>query len=196
MWLIVGLGNPGAEYEKTPHNLGFMTVDRLGADCGIRIARPECRALVGKGRIDGHEVLLAKPLAFMNNSGPVIKALLGRHGLGLENLVVIYDELDLPWGSLRIRREGSSAGHNGMESIIAALKSKQFTRVRLGVAPGRPVKDGAAFLLAPLRRSQLKELEPLVGRAAEAVRSIVAEGAAMAMTKYNRRAPGQTNEGE
>lgn len=196
MLLIVGLGNPGAEYENTPHNLGFRTIDRLAADGDIRVARPERGALVGRGRIGKCEAALAKPLSFMNRSGPVVKALLEKYELGLAELVVVYDELDLPRGSIRIRQRGSSAGHNGMESIIEALGSNEFTRVRLGIAPDRPVKDGAAFVLTPVRRSQQKEWAELVGRAADAVRTIVAEGAAQAMTKYNRRARGQNTEEE
>ena len=132
----------------------------------------------------------------MNNSGPVVKALLERYEAGRKDLVVIYDELDLPWGSIRIRQRGSSAGHNGMESVLAALGTNEITRVRLGVAPDHPVRDGAAFVLAPFRRSQQKDVEELVDRAAGAVRSIVADGASKAMTKYNRRAEGQKTEGE
>ena len=193
MFLVVGLGNPGLQYENTPHNLGFMTIDRLAEDCGISVTRPEQRALVGRGRIEGHDVVLAKPQAFMNLSGGPVKGLLEKYELGLEDLVVVYDELDLPWKSIRIRMRGSDAGHNGMKSIIAALGTKEFTRVRLGIHPGRPV-DAAEFDLTPFRRSQQKDLEEFVGRAAGAVRSILAEGAAQAMTKYNRRAGGQTTE--
>jgi PTH1 family peptidyl-tRNA hydrolase len=193
MFLVVGLGNPGRQYENTPHNLGFMTIDRLAEDCGIAVTRPEQRSLVGRGRIEGHEVVLAKPQAYMNLSGGPVKGLLEKYELGVEDLVVVYDELDLPWKSIRIRMRGSDAGHNGMKSIIAALGTKEFTRVRLGIHPGRPV-DAAEFDLTPFRRSQQKDLEEFVGRAAGAVRSILAEGAAQAMTKYNRRAGGQTTE--
>ncbi len=196
MWLIVGLGNPGAAYEKTPHNLGFMTLDRLVEASGVGAWRRQCNAMVGFGRIDSHEVALAKPLSYVNCSGGVVKALLERHALQLADLVVVYDELDLPWGSIRIRRSGSAAGHHGAESIIAAVESKEFTRVRLGIAPGERVADGAEFVLRPFRRSQQKEVEELVDCAAEAVRSIVAEGAAKAMTRFNRRAGGRGTEEE
>lgn len=196
MFLIVGLGNPGAEYENTPHNLGFLTIDRLAEDCGIRVRRPESNALVGLGRIEGQEAALAKPLSFMNRSGPVARALLERYELALADLIVVYDDFNLPWKSLRIRERGSAGGHHGMESIIAALDSAEFTRVRLGVGPDQPVQDGAELVLTPFRRSQEKDLEELIGQAAGAVRSILAEGAAQAMTKYNRRAPGQTTEDE
>ena len=193
MFLIVGLGNPGLEYANTPHNLGFMTVDRLAADCGVIVKRSECQALVSPAVIEKHEVLLAKPQAYMNLSGGPVKALLGKYELGPADLIVIYDELDLPWMSLRIRLRGSAAGHNGVKSIIAALGTKEFTRVRLGIHPGRPV-DAAEYDLTPFRRSQHKEVEELTGQAVEAVRSIIAEGAAKAMTRFNRRAQGQNTE--
>ena len=194
MHLIVGLGNPGSDYERTPHNLGFLTVDRLAREGGIHVTRPECRALVGLGRLEGREVALAEPLTFMNLSGGPVKALLEKYELGLESLMVIYDELDLPWASVRIRERGSHAGHNGMKSIIGTLGSQEFLRVRLGIAPTHPVEDGAEYVLRPFRRSQEKEVEELAGHGAEAVRSILAEGAAKAMTRWNRRAEGQNTE--
>ena len=196
MFLIDGLGNPGAEYENTPHNLGFRTVDRLAAHGGWSVRRRECRSLVGAARLENQEVVLAKPLSYMNLSGGPVKELLARYGLGPADLVVICDDLNLPWGSLRIRRRGSSGGHHGLDSIIAALESKEFARVRLGVAPGRVVKDATEYLLAPFRRSKQKDVDELVGLAADAVRCLLAEGAAKAMTKYNRRAGGQNIEEE
>ena len=195
----MGLGNPGPEYANTPHNLGFMTVDRLAESCGISVRRPEGNALMGLGRIENREVALAKPLSYMNLSGGVVKALLAKYELTPADLIVVYDELDLPWLSLRIRMRGSAGGHNGVKSIIAALGTKEFTRVRLGVGeidPGRPAGGATEFLLSPFRRSKQKELEELVGRGADAVHSIIAEGAAKAMTKFNRRAGGQNTEGK
>ncbi len=194
MFLIVGLGNPGPEYENTPHNLGFRTVDCLAEASKIVVRRPECRSLVGLGRLEEREVALAKPMDFMNNSGRPVQALLEKYGGNLVDLVVVYDDFNLPLASIRIRERGSAGGHHGMESIIAALGSQEFVRVRLGVGPDSPVVDGAAYVLRPFRRSQQKQVEELVGRGAEAVRSIVAEGAAKAMTRWNRRAGGQTTE--
>jgi PTH1 family peptidyl-tRNA hydrolase len=190
MYLIVGLGNPGPEYERTPHNLGFLTVDRLAREDGIQVTRPQSRALVGLGSIAGRDVALAKPMSYMNLSGGPVKALLESYGLGLESLLVIYDDLDLPWGTLRIRARGSAGSHNGMKSVVQALGSPEFLRVRMGINPGYKLEDGAGFVLRPFRRSQEKEVEEFVGRAADAVRSILAEGAAKAMTKWNRRAGG------
>jgi PTH1 family peptidyl-tRNA hydrolase len=184
------LGNPGEEYALTPHNLGFLTVDRLAERQGIRITRRDSKALVGVGEIDGREVMLAKPQTFMNLSGTSLGPLMEKHGIEVGQLVIVYDELDLPWRALRIKPKGSAAGHNGMKSAIQSLKTNEIVRVRLGIHPGHPIRDGAEFVLAPIKRSQMKELDEFVGFAADAVRSIIAEGVEKAMTRYNRRAPG------
>jgi len=196
MFLVAGLGNPGGEYEFTPHNLGFLTIDRLAERHGIRVTRRDSKALAGVGEIDGHPVMLAKPQTYVNLSGTSLVPLMEKHSIGLDRLVVVYDELDLGWTALRIKPKGSAAGHNGMKSLIACLKTDEFVRVRLGIHPGHPVKDGAEFVLSPLRRAQIEELDELTGYAADAVRSIVAEGVAKAMTRFNRRAPGLKTEEE
>jgi PTH1 family peptidyl-tRNA hydrolase len=190
MFLVAGLGNPGEEYAFSPHNLGFLAVDRLAERHGIRVTRKDSRALVGVGEIDGREVMLAKPQTFMNLSGDSLAPLMEKHQIDLQGLVVVYDELDLPWGALRIKPKGTAAGHNGMKSVIQRLKTNEIVRVRLGIHPGHPIRDGAEFVLAPIKRSQMKELDEFVDYAAGAVRSITAEGVEMAMTKFNRRAPG------
>jgi PTH1 family peptidyl-tRNA hydrolase len=190
MFLVAGLGNPGTEYAETPHNLGFLVVDRLAAGHGIRVTRRDSRSLTGVGEIEGRAVMLAKPQTFMNLSGTSLAPLMEKHGLEVSRLVVLYDELDLPWRALRIKPKGSAAGHNGMKSAIQSLKSNEIVRVRLGIHPGHPIRDGAEFVLAPIKRSQMKELDEFVGFAADAVRSIIAEGVEKAMTRYNRRAPG------
>ena len=194
MFLVAGLGNPGEEYALTPHNLGFLTVDRLAERHGIRVNRKDSKALVGVGEIDGHPVMLAKPQTFMNLSGASLGPLMEKHSIGPERLVVVYDELDLGWKALRIKPKGSAAGHKGMKSVIAALKTSEIVRVRLGIHPGHPVEDGAEFVLAPFGRSQIKELDEFIGYAADAVRAIIAEGVEKAMTKFNRRAPGLNRE--
>ena len=196
MRLVVGLGNPGPEYAQTPHNLGFLVVDRLAENHSIRVTRRDSRALVGIGEISGQPVMLAKPQTFMNLSGTSVAPLLEKHELTPQDLVLVYDELDLPWTSLRIKPKGSSANHNGVESVIRSLGTKDFARVRLGIHPGHPIRDGADFVLSPFRRPQEKELDELVGYAADAVRSIIAEGVEKAMTKFNRRAPGLPTEEE
>jgi peptidyl-tRNA hydrolase, PTH1 family len=190
MFLVAGLGNPGEEYALTPHNLGFLTVDRLAGQHGIRVTRKDSKALIGVGEIDGREVMLAKPQTFMNLSGTSLLPLMEKHGIELGQLLIVYDELDLPWGTLRIKPKGSAAGHNGMKSAIQSLKTSEIARVRLGIHPGHQIKDGAEFVLAPFKRSQTKELDDFISLAADAVRSVIAEGVEKSMTKFNRRAPG------
>ena len=190
MFLVAGLGNPGEEYALSPHNLGFLVVDRLAGQHGIRVTRRDSRALVGVGEIDGRQVMLAKPQTFMNLSGTSLLPLMEKHAIEVGQLVVVYDELDLPWKGLRVKPKGSAAGHNGMKSIIQNLGTDEIVRVRLGIHPDHPIRDGAEFVLAPIKRSQIKELDEFVGFAADAVRSIVAEGVEKAMTRFNRRAPG------
>ena len=196
MFLVAGLGNPGEDYSLTPHNLGFLTVDRLAERHGIRVTRKDSKALTGLGEIDGQPVMLAKPQTFMNLSGTSLAPLMEKHSISIDRLVVVYDELDLDWTALRIKPKGSAAGHNGMKSLIAWLKTDEFARVRLGIHPGHPVKDGAEFVLSPFRRAQIEELDELTGYAADAVCSIVAEGVEKAMTRFNRRAPGLKTEEE
>jgi PTH1 family peptidyl-tRNA hydrolase len=194
MFLVAGLGNPGEEYSLTPHNLGFLVADRLAERNGIRVTRKDSSALTGVGAIEGREAMLAKPQTFMNLSGTSVAPLMGKHGIELDQLIVVYDELDLPWTGLRIKTKGSAAGHNGMKSLIQSLGTSEIVRVRMGIHPGHPIRDGAEFVLAPFKRSQSKELEEFVGFAADAVHSIIAEGVAKAMTRFNRRAPGLNNE--
>jgi len=192
-YLVVGLGNPGRRYAGSPHNIGFMVVDRLADREGIRIGRREARALVGAGLIAGRAVLLAKPQTFMNLSGPAVEALLAAHSLAPASLVVVYDDHDLPWTALRIRSEGSAGGHHGMESIMARLGTGQFVRVRVGINPGEG-RAGPEFLLKPLGREQRKDLAELLEHSAQAVAAIISEGVAKAMTKFNRRARGEPSE--
>jgi len=190
-WLVVGLGNPGPEYEFTPHNLGFLVVDALAAANSVRVSRKENMALVGVGTVAGKPVILAKPQTYMNLSGGSVKGLLSRYELTPDRLLVVYDELDLPWQSLRLKPKGSAAGHNGMKSVIGSIGTSDFPRLRLGIHPGHPIKGGSEhFVLVPFRRAQKKEVEETVELAREAVESIIAEGVEKAMTKYNRRAQG------
>lgn len=194
MFLVAGLGNPGEEYALSPHNLGFLVVDRLAERYGIRVTRKDSKALVGVGEIDGREVMLAKPQTYMNLSGTSLAPLMEKHGIELDRLVVVYDELDLPWMAVKIKPKGSAAGHNGMKSVIGTLKSSDIVRMRIGIHPGHKLNSGADFVLAPIKRSQRKELDDLVDYAADGVRSIIAEGVEKAMTRFNRRAPGLNNE--
>jgi len=194
MFLVAGLGNPGKEYAATPHNLGFMVVDRLAEMHNIRVTRRDSKALTGVGQIAGKDVMLAKPQTFMNLSGTSLKPLMEKHEITVADLILVYDELALPWTGLRVKPRGSSAGHNGVESVIGSLGTQDFTRVRLGVHPGHPLASGMDYLLSPVKRSLKKELEQLVADGADAVVSIIAEGVEKAMTKYNRRAQGLNEE--
>lgn len=187
MKLIVGLGNPGPEYAFTPHNLGFLGVDRLAERCGVEVSRPEAAALTAHTRIDGSEVVLAKPLTFMNLSGVSVRRLGERYQVTPGDLMVLVDEVALPFGTLRIRKQGSAGGHNGLKSIIGALGSDEFIRIRMGVQPGHPVSDRTRFVLGPFRRDQYETVAEMVDRAAEAVEMIVREGVERAMNEFNRR---------
>jgi PTH1 family peptidyl-tRNA hydrolase len=193
--LVVGLGNPGWAYRRTPHNLGFMVLDRVAERERIRIGRKESMALVGRGRIGGTPVVLAKPQTYMNLSGHAVAELMHKNSLASADLIVVYDDLDLPWQAVRVRPKGSAGGHRGVESVISELGTADFARVRLGIA-GYRVGEAAEFVLAPFRRAQRKELDELLDYAAQAVRSIISEGVEKAMTKFNRRAQGQQSEEE
>jgi len=192
--LVVGLGNPGKEYESTAHNLGFMVIDRLAERSGIRATRADSRALVGQGTVAGKKVLLAKPQTYMNVSGESVQGLLVKNEIAPGDLVLVYDELDLPWQSVRIRPNGSAAGHRGVDSVIRCVGTKEFPRVRLGVHGGRREKDGTQIVLAKLKRARRKELDELLDYASQAVESIIAEGVEKSMAKYNRRAQGLNEE--
>jgi peptidyl-tRNA hydrolase, PTH1 family len=187
--LIVGLGNPGIEYQFTWHNLGFLAVDRLAEQIGAQVSNRQSRALTGRGRIDGIEVMLAKPETYMNLSGVAVKDLIDKHEIVPEqDLIVIYDELDLPTGTIRVRQRGSSAGHNGLQSIIGALGTQEFMRIRLGIAPDRPVGDGAKYVLSQFRKAQYPLIDETLDTAAEAVKVILTQGASTAMNRFNRKA--------
>ncbi len=188
MKLIVGLGNPGIEYQLTPHNMGFLAIDRIANECGVEVRNRQCRALTARTVIGSEPVLLAKPETYMNLSGMSVRELITKYEVRPEaDLIVIYDELDLPWGTIRIRQRGSSAGHNGMESVIDALGTQEFLRVRLGVAPDRKIADGMKYLLAPFRKARLTTLDAVLDTAAEAVNVILKEGPAAAMNRFNRK---------
>jgi peptidyl-tRNA hydrolase, PTH1 family len=192
MFLVAGLGNPGEEYAATPHNLGFRVVERLAARHGIRMTRKECQALIGQGNIGGKTVLLAKPQTYMNLSGVAIKPLMEKNEIPPGDLILVYDELDLPWGALRIRPKGSAAGHNGVTDVIEKIGTQDFPRIRLGVYPGHPLSSGKDYLLSRLTRQQTETVDAFVDLAADATESLITEGVEKSMAKFNRRAPGAT----
>lgn len=182
--LIVGLGNPGAQYQNTRHNVGFRVVDRLAELHRIDVRAVEKRALVGYGSIDDVPVVLAKPQTYMNLSGESVAPLLRMLQLGTEDLIVVTDDMDLPMGRLRIRREGSAGGHNGLKSLIQHLDTQEFARVRLGV--GRPAEGGAiGHVLGKFERDEIAPVQELIHVAADAIETILAEGVDAAMGRYN-----------
>ena len=190
MKLIVGLGNPGIEYQFTPHNLGFLTIDRIAGERGIEVRNRQCRALTARAEIAGQPVVLAKPETYMNLSGLSVRELVDEHQVDVKtDLIVIYDELDLALGTIRIRQRGSSAGHNGMESILGALGTDEFLRIRLGIAPDRKIGDGVKYVLTPFRKAQDKMVDEELDMAAQAVEVILKEGPAAAMNRFNRKEP-------
>ncbi len=189
MRLIVGLGNPGAEYATTPHNLGFAVVDRLAAQAGVRVERPEAKSYTGRARIAGREVVLAKPQTFMNASGMAVRELVERFELDPAESVVVLDEVSLPWGWIRVRERGSAGGHNGLASILGALGTDEIIRVRLGIRPEHPVGDLSAYVLRPVPRVYREDAASMVEAAAEAVELILKEGVRRAMSRFNRRVP-------
>ena len=187
MWLIVGLGNPGFEYAWTPHNLGFLVIDRLAERFGARVDRPEAKSYIGKAKIAGHDVVLAKPQTYMNLSGLAVRDLAECVAAAPAEMLVIVDEVALPWGHVRLRERGSAGGHNGLKSIIGALGTNEFLRLRLGIRPEHPVSDLAAYVLHPMRKSELKGAAEMVETAAEAVECVLATDIKTAMSRYNRR---------
>jgi PTH1 family peptidyl-tRNA hydrolase len=189
MRLIVGLGNPDPEYQWTPHNLGFMAVDELANRSGIRVERPEGKALVGKGKVAGEDVLLAKPQTYMNLSGISVRELLEKYELGPADLLVMWDEVQLPFGTIRIDRKGSGGSHNGANSVISAVGTQEFARIRLGCGPDHPLSSRKEFVLRPMKKAELEEAAEMIGKAGDAVEMILAKGIELAMNIFNRRKP-------
>ena len=187
MKLIVGLGNPGFEYQLTPHNLGFLAVDRLAESCGVELARREAQSLTAATEIERQDVVLAKPQTYMNLSGMAVARLLDKYELAVRDLMVLVDDVDLPLGSLRIREHGSAGTHNGLKSVIGALQADDFTRIRMGAHPGRPLDDLVSYVLAPFRKSDLGTVSEMLDRAQDAVGVILREGTPKAMNRFNRR---------
>lgn len=207
--VVVGLGNPGMEYVWTPHNAGFLAIDRIAVQEGVAVQNRRCKALTGfwagTARTANRDVILAKPETFMNLSGLSVAALVKEFGVSLKKtgpedaatrLIVIYDELDLPLGTIKIRERGSPAGHNGARSISSTLGTNEWLRIRIGVGPNLPAeameagakrRGGKDYLLDPMRKADLAVLDEVLDRVAAAVRRIVAEGPAAAMNEFNRK---------
>jgi PTH1 family peptidyl-tRNA hydrolase len=198
--LVVGLGNPGIEYQFTPHNAGFLAVDRIADQNRAAVANRRCRALTAKIQIAGREVILAKPETFMNLSGLSVAALAAEFEIDTaRDLLVLYDELDLPLGVVRVRERGSAAGHNGARSISGALRSDEWARIRIGVGsngePEEAFRRGKDYLLTPLRKKDLATLDEVLDRVAQAVEAVAAKGITAAMNEFNRRENGRDPNG-
>ena len=181
--LIVGLGNPGAEYEWTRHNLGFMLIDLLARQAGREVRRAECRALVGRAEVEGRMVELVKPQTYMNLSGEAVACLL-RKRAG-RDLIVVSDDIALPFGTIRLRARGSSGGQKGLKSIISTLGTDEFPRLRIGIQPEHPVSDTARFVLERFPTAQRLEVEKILERGADALRAVLRDGIDKAMAQYN-----------
>jgi len=190
--LIVGLGNPGVEYQWTPHNMGFLAVDEIANQCGVQVANRHCRAVTARAVIEGQPVLLAKPETFMNRSGDAVRELLEKYEADpATELIVLVDDLALPWGTIRIRQRGSAGGHNGLKSVIASLGgSQEFLRIRLGVAPEHRLTGGRDYLLSPMRKAQLALAAEAVEAASRAAAMILTQGAQAAMNRFNQKGTG------
>ena len=183
---IVGLGNPGADYERTRHNVGFMLVDLLAREAGAQVKRKDCRALVGRAELEGRRVELVKPQTYMNLSGESVACLLAKQESSeAREMIVISDDLALPFGTIRLRRRGSAGGHNGLKSIIAAVKTDEFMRLRIGIWPEHPVGDTKSFVLDEFSKVERGALEEILERSAAALRAVLRDGIDKAMAQYN-----------
>jgi len=184
-WLVVGLGNPGPEYAKTRHNLGFMLVDMLAQRWQTRVTRDESRSLIGRAEFDRQVIELVKPQTYMNLSGEAVSGLLTKDNRDVTKLIVISDDLALPFGSMRIRPKGTHGGQNGLRSIIDCLKTQEFIRLRIGIQPEHPIRDAARFVLENFSKGELEAVEKILDAAADAIETIVRDGAEVAMAKFN-----------
>ncbi len=184
-WLIVGLGNPGPEYEMTRHNAGFMVIDRLAERWGVLVKRTECRSLTGQVSREVLRIELVKPQTFMNLSGDAVRCLLEKESRNIERLIVVVDDLAIPFGSLRIRPRGSDGGHNGLKSLRSCLKTDEYTRLRIGIMPEHPVSNTSKYVLERFSNAVRDELDEVIENAADAVEYLISEGIDRAMSRFN-----------
>jgi PTH1 family peptidyl-tRNA hydrolase len=186
-WLIVGLGNPGLQYEKTRHNLGFMLVDKLADEMQAAVKREECKALVGRGKFENTCVELVKPQTYMNLSGEAVACLLKKPGrtVSIENLIVISDDLALPFGKIRLRPGGSAGGHNGLKSLISSLGTDRFIRLRIGIQPEHPLNDARKFVLDAFSKNDWETVEQTLSHSVKAVASVIRDGIEKSMAAFN-----------
>ena len=184
-WLIVGLGNPGPEYEQTRHNVGFMIVDELAERLGVSVKRTECRSLVGFATRDGARIELVKPQTFMNLSGEALGCLLKSKERSISRMLVIIDDLAIPFGTIRMRRKGSDGGHNGLKSIRECLKTDSYARLRIGIGPDHPLTNSRRFVLERFPKRDFEVLDGVIARSADAVIALIDDGIERAMSRFN-----------
>lgn len=192
-WLIAGLGNPGREYAKTRHNIGFMVIDRLAEKFNISLNQKKFDNLFGLGEIDGTKVILTEPMAFMNRSGPPILQLAKYYKLTFDHVLVIHDDIDILFGNLKIKTKGGHGGHNGIRSIIGASGNGEFPRIRIGI--GRPDThiDVTDHVLGKIAKEEIKHLETVLTSAAQAAQAIINKGLTLSMNMFNRNGVGSDN---
>lgn len=184
-WLIVGLGNPGKQYERTRHNLGFMLIDRLAREFQTQIRREECRALIGQAVFENQKIELVKPQTFMNLSGEAVNCLLKKDVRTAKKLIVVSDDLALPLGRLRLRAKGSAGGHNGLKSLVECLRTDEFIRLRIGIQSEHPISDTKRFVLDDFSKNELEVVEKVLDESADAVCAVLTDGVEKAMAKFN-----------
>jgi len=184
-WLIVGLGNPGLRYEKTRHNFGFMLIDRLAQKLQTQVRREECRALIGRASFENQTLELVKPQTFMNLSGEAVGCLVKKSDRSIEKLIVVSDDLALPFGKIRLRPKGSHGGQNGLRSIIDCLRTPDFIRLRIGIQPEHPVASASNFVLENFSKSETAEVENILETSADAVFAVIKNGIEKAMAEFN-----------
>ncbi len=184
-WLIVGLGNPGLQYEKTRHNLGFMLIDWLAREFQTQVKREECRSLIGRAIIENQTAELVKPQTFMNLSGEAVNCLLKKENRTAEKLIVVSDDLALPLGTIRLRPKGSAGGHNGLKSIIACLRTEEFIRLRIGIQPEHPLREQKDFVLENFSKTDSDIVEKVLQHSAKAVRAVLSDGIERTMAEFN-----------
>ncbi|MGI8541961.1 MAG: aminoacyl-tRNA hydrolase [Aridibacter sp.] len=184
-WLIIGLGNPGGKYENTRHNLGFMLIDLMADGFHTSIKRTECRSLVGQAEFENQTIELVKPQTYMNLSGEAVTCLLKKENRGIEKIIVVVDDLALPFGTIRLRAKGSDGGHNGLKSVSDCTKTKEFNRLRIGIQPDHPISNTKKFVLENFAKKDSETIEKVLKRSADAIRCVIAEGIGKAMSQYN-----------
>jgi PTH1 family peptidyl-tRNA hydrolase len=192
LWLVVGLGNPGDEYAGTRHNAGFMLVERLAGDWGVELRGRLFKARTALARRGAEEVLLVQPKTFMNRSGTAVRAAMAGKGVLAERLVVVYDDLDIPLGEIRVRKKGRPGTHKGMISIAGEIRTDEFARIRIGIGPCPAGRDAAEYVLEPFRRDERPLLEKSLEDAAEALEMVLDGRIDRAMTRFNRRVAGES----